>query len=169
MLVLLNQMESWHSWWTEELGAWEAILRSPQKGLRETTLCNGKPGCTKLRLFIYANTRFIATLVICCSAVQWLGRAIDFNQSVSLGLCYLCLAIISNSEDTEINCYCLWYAIKSLGRASALEEGFLCWQMFVLELFLWCLLTPYIWGKRAQCQMLTGPSSAVVKSSRPLY
>lgn len=131
MLVLFNQVENWHSWWTEELGEGEAMLRSPQKSLRETTLCNGKAGCTRLGLFIYANTRFIATLVICCSAVQWLGRAIDFNQSVSLGLSYLCLAIISNSEDTEINCYCLWYAIKSLGRASALEEGFLHRQVSV--------------------------------------
>lgn len=57
--------------------------------------------------------------------------------------------------------------MESLGRASTVVEGFQHWQVFVLEPFLWCLLTLYIWGKIIQCKMFTGPSSATAVSSRP--
>lgn len=123
-------------------------------------------------LFIYANTQFIATVVICCLAVTgytMIRQSNRFQPECQLGSFVplfgyytqqwrhrnkLLLPMISNKV--------LRKSLYTCGGFSTLASECLYWSCFC------CAFLPFIFGEKiTQCKMLTGPSSAMAISFRP--
>lgn len=113
-------------------------------------------------LFIYANTQFIATVVICCLAVTgytMIRQSNRFQPECQLGSFVplfgyytqqwrhrnkLLLPMISNKV--------LRKSLHTCGGFSTLASECLYWSCFC------CAFLPFIFGEKiTQCKMLTGP------------